>query len=214
MGRDLTPAGGDDEFAARDDDAAPPREGKAGVPAAGRALSAARRWLPIALLWCIPGVITGTQKFVFVQADGGGLSFSVALVWHLLPWQVYALATPAVVALGRRYRLERGARARGLAAHLAANAVVGTLHVFAWLGCGISMGVPLLEGEGELGADLALYFLRFAHLELLAYWGIVAVAHAVESQRRYREAAVARARLEAELVRAQLEALKMQLHPH
>jgi two-component system, LytTR family, sensor kinase len=192
MGRVVTPTS-DDEAGAR---------------------AAARRWLLIALIWCIPGVITGTQKFVFAQADGGGLSFAIALVWHLLPWQVYALATPTVMALGRRYRLERGARARGLAVHLGANAVAGALHVFAWLGCGIAMGVPLLEGEGTLGAKMSLYFLRFAHLELLAYGGILAVAHAVESQRRYREAAVARAQLEAELVRAQLDALKMQLHPH
>jgi sensor histidine kinase YesM len=48
----------------------------------------------------------------------------------------------------------------------------------------------------------------------LTYWGIVAAIHVMQYYRVARAQELHAARLEIELARAQVEALKMQLHPH
>jgi LytS/YehU family sensor histidine kinase len=54
-------------------------------------------------------------------------------------------------------------------------------------------------------------FARTYHFGLLVYWGIVAVHQAVA---HFREQELRASRLEAELARAELQALRRQLHPH
>jgi two-component system, LytTR family, sensor kinase len=48
----------------------------------------------------------------------------------------------------------------------------------------------------------------------MIYWLILLISYAFDYQRRYREGEVRATRLEAQLAQAQLQALKMQLHPH
>jgi len=55
---------------------------------------------------------------------------------------------------------------------------------------------------------------KSVHFELLVYWGVLAAGWAAEYHSRFRERALAATRLEAQLVQAQLDALKAQLHPH
>jgi two-component system, LytTR family, sensor kinase len=52
------------------------------------------------------------------------------------------------------------------------------------------------------------------HPNLLTYAAIVGATHALEYYRRYRERELRASRLETELAQAQLQTLKMQLHPH
>jgi sensor histidine kinase YesM len=48
----------------------------------------------------------------------------------------------------------------------------------------------------------------------MIYWLILLISYSFNYQRRYREGEVRATRLEAQLAQAQLQALKMQLHPH
>jgi two-component system LytT family sensor kinase len=52
------------------------------------------------------------------------------------------------------------------------------------------------------------------HLELIAYGMIIGVGYAFDYYARYREREFRASQLEAQLAQAQLQALKMQLHPH
>jgi LytS/YehU family sensor histidine kinase len=65
------------------------------------------------------------------------------------------------------------------------------------------------------------FFVAEFHINFLLYWTIVGLTHAFDYYRRYRERErraaelkIAAAHLEAQLAQAQLDALKMQLHPH
>jgi two-component system, LytTR family, sensor kinase len=51
-------------------------------------------------------------------------------------------------------------------------------------------------------------------LDLIVYWAIVGLAYARGYYQRYRERELRAAQLEALLARAELQALKLQLHPH
>jgi two-component system LytT family sensor kinase len=52
------------------------------------------------------------------------------------------------------------------------------------------------------------------HSDLLTYWVLVGLSHAVGYYRKYQERELKATQLEARLVQAQLQALKMQLQPH
>src|SRR5207302_560053 len=52
------------------------------------------------------------------------------------------------------------------------------------------------------------------HFNLLIYWVIVAVSHAFDYYRKYRERELRALELEKRLAQAKLQALQMQLNPH
>lgn len=168
----------------------------------------------MAALWTIPVLITSTQTYLFLQhRQERHLSFVAALVWQGLPWLFWALMTPALFWLGRRYPLERRAFPRNVAVHLAASLAMSPGHVALSALTGRLIGqesyvkVSFLEIFTKL---MSLYL----DIELIIYWGILAIVHASDYHRKYRERALAAAQLETKLVQAELQALKMQLHPH
>ena len=65
-----------------------------------------------------------------------------------------------------------------------------------------------------IGPGRTPFSLLKIHLTLLTYWAIVAAVQYAEQHRLSRERELRDARLQTELARAQVEALKMQIHPH
>nr|WP_228531113.1 MULTISPECIES: histidine kinase [Myxococcaceae] len=61
---------------------------------------------------------------------------------------------------------------------------------------------------------LPLSVLKSLPFELVSYLGVLAVGSALDYHRRFREGELAQAQLATQLAQAQLDALKMQLHPH
>src|SRR5262249_43474578 len=59
-----------------------------------------------------------------------------------------------------------------------------------------------------------LLFLRYLVYYLWIYWAILGIGHALAYYRKYRAHERAALQLETQLAQAQLQVLKMQLHPH
>ena len=133
---------------------------------------------------------------------------------------LWALVTPAVFWLVRRWPAERGAWAARLAVQLAVGVAVAL--AVEWVTRGLLR--PLLAGP--LPPDrvwtLADTFGRLRLLdEMVMFLSVLAVGYAraalfqVHERRAEAERLLAdRARLEAQLAEARLAALRMQLHPH
>ncbi len=66
----------------------------------------------------------------------------------------------------------------------------------------------------HLAASLFIGFATRVLHDLMLYWLILLISYSFNYERRYREGEVRATRLEAQLAQAQLQALKMQLHPH
>ncbi|WP_437963168.1 histidine kinase [Sorangium sp. So ce260] len=192
----------------------------AASPARGRALSralAGPRWTAfwlVAGLWMVPVLVSSAQTYLLVeQTQGPRLPFLAAFLWQGLPWLFWALMTPAIVWLGRRFPIERRGFLRNVAVHLLANLAMAPGHVAVSALMGRLIGhehyvkTSFLDVFGKL---ISMYL----DVELLIYWGLLAMVHAADYHRKYRERAVAAAQLETKLVQAELQALKMQLHPH
>ncbi len=131
-----------------------------------------------------------------------------------LPWVLFA---PAVIRLARRFPLRRRRWPAHLAIHLAGSLVVAGAqsslsvalyrHPFeGWVG--------LPEGVGPYLSDYWLTFLNQIHNNVVTYFVILIIVWGLDHLRLYREKELVAGRLEAELARANLQALKSQVHPH
>ena len=68
--------------------------------------------------------------------------------------------------------------------------------------------------EAAFNEVFKLLLVKTWHFNLLIYWVIVAVSHAFDYYRKYREREAQAADLAGRLAQAQLHALRMQLNPH
>ncbi len=170
----------------------------------GRSLPASSVWLTSAGCFTALALLFTSQVWVDYNYAGRPLSWGRALVVALIDWELWTILAPAVVRLSERVSFSGGRWRLALAVHIPVGFVVGGLKLAVE-----SFIVSLIVGTGRGPFS----FLKI-HLTLLTYWGIVAVTHVAQHYRRARERELRAAQLETELARAQVEALKMQLHPH
>lgn len=148
------------------------------------------------------------------------MRWGMLLLEQLTIWYPVALLAPACLWLAARFRLERERWLPMLAIHMGINLA---FHVCLTL---ISLPLSQLIWREPI---FSVRFLQNLHHRLIGqlpadvifYWTIVGAGYAFEYYRRYREQQLQAARLElrttqleTQLVQAQLQALKMQLHPH
>jgi two-component system LytT family sensor kinase len=171
------------------------------------------RWLLIFGCWTLLGLFSATRMALNYAYGGYPVRWQPVLTFALTDWYVWALLSPMIVWLARRFAIEPRAGnegflhswwRRGLLVHLPAAILF-----------------PLLKLIIEYRARQLLYpdprrtfqILQF-HSALITYLAILGVIYAFAYYRKYREHELKSSRLETQLAQAQLAALKMQLHPH
>src|ERR1043166_4242225 len=171
-------------------------------------------WVRLGLIWgawLAVAFFFATQVYTAYYRDEKPISFGRALWVQGLICLLWALATPLVLWLARRFRIERhNWRRRGL------------LHFVTGLGLSIPMitidyviYILQMGRGGSLSVTRSFQFVLY-NLDrcLLIYWVIVLISHAFNYYNSYRKGELKASQLHTQLVQAQLEALKMQLHPH
>lgn len=173
------------------------------------------KWAIIVGFWVCFGVINGTQLFLGVRMEGMQISFWRPFGTDFLGWLVWIPATPIVLALGRRFPIERGTWWRVLPVHLVACLLISLAH-FAFATYVYQVLLPF--GPPRTPRSFFEMFSGRAmsqfHLDLLIYGATLGVSYAVSYYFRYREREFRASQLETQLAHAQLQTLKMQLHPH
>src|SRR6478672_9294838 len=79
-------------------------------------------WLFVSAAWLAPALLAVLKEYARALA-GGSAPDPRLVVFEGLDWLLYALLTPFVFLLARRFPLVRGALARRLPLHLAAHRV-------------------------------------------------------------------------------------------
>lgn len=180
-----------------------------------------RRWLWIA--WWI-GALAGAAFVAFDiwhshEAAAQEASFRATLYYRYGLYLFWWMLLPAILAARRRLSFERWAWWVILPAHFVLAAAAAVLDfVFRVQLVLVSNALPLsFLGEVARNRVGSVPWI----VPLLSYAAVVVPAYAVEfylgwraGQREAEKLKLAKAELETQLVRANLDALKMQLHPH
>jgi two-component sensor histidine kinase len=136
-------------------------------------------------------------------------------VTQLLVWLPWALATPLVLGLGRRYPPAQWRRFRTWGTHIGACAAIG-LVFSAWSATLEELLNPFAKAPGpESYATLWLDKFYNGLLSFTVLYGfILAVSYVLDSRARLAFQQTERARLNEQISKAQLNALRRQIEPH
>ncbi len=168
------------------------------------------RWLFIFATWTLIGLFFTTQAYFIYDRPEQPLIWYKALIPNLAFCYMWALATPIVLWLSRRYNFAQQPLAKFLAIHFLSAVVISIVQspYYFLVRLIVFPDVPL-----SLTRPLELVYINLDR-QLLIYSVILLLSHAFEYYQRYREREWKASQLEAQLAIAQLQALKMQLRPH
>ncbi|MBZ5537412.1 MAG: histidine kinase [Acidobacteriia bacterium] len=172
------------------------------------------KWTLILLGWTFLGVFYAGQTYLIYARSNHPTRLARILPGALVIWYSWAVLSPFIIWLARHFRIERKRLLRNLATHLAAGIFFSFLHqavpILVFSTVDIASGKPSLFFSRLFNSLFSLYFSN----DFFIYWMILFAVHALDYYRRYREGELKASRLEGQLAQAQLQALKMQLHPH
>ena len=130
-------------------------------------------------------------------------------MWEGGDWLLYALLTPAVFWVARRYPLTRATLAQRVPIHLLAAIMLCA----AWAAGGILLR-SLLLGTTPYDGGMVGWFFTSLPFGVAVYFAVFGVEHATAYFVEARAQETQAARLSAQLAEARLGALRMQMQPH
>jgi signal transduction histidine kinase len=174
------------------------------------------RWVLILGLWTFLGVFDAYQSYALVRMLDKPIMLEELLALSLAEWYIWAALAPVVAALGQRYPLEQKRWPQRLALLLAASMLVAALKVVLDFPVELALRLPYTPAVRSETPEKFFQFLFMARYMgyLMVCWAILGTVHALEYYAKYRRREREASALGAELARAQLQVLKMQLHPH
>ena len=160
--------------------------------------------------WTSLALIASVNSYVVRTKLGMPGEFMKTAAGIFLEYWIYAALTPAVLYMAQRFPFNAKNWPRTVLLHF------GFYFVFSWASVGLAelLHVPMMLPKEYHGSTLWLRFLGSFYYSLWMYWPIVIIWNAYEYYERYIERDTRAVQLEAQLTRAELEALRNQLHPH
>jgi two-component system, LytTR family, sensor kinase len=172
------------------------------------------RWRWIAAIWSIAGLFDASQTVLIMHAEGGHHPWPPLFGTELASWLPWALATPLVVNLARQHPINRGMSGRTVGIHLAAFAAVSAV-AEAWSAELQVLFNPWGHRQSPTFVDTWSTMLLYQVFTfLIAYALILTVTYVVDARERIARQITETSRLNEELSRAQLAALRRQMEPH
>jgi len=164
-----------------------------------------RRLLPF-FIWVMVGVVFASQLHLFASRTGGRMGWRDSLFWEVPRWCLWALLAPIVSSIARRYPWRKQDAVRLLAIHSLCAVILSSIHLVSFVLIFHLLRLSVAQ-PGSLIDTLQFAFALDFHVGVAVYFLIVLLRQYGDSEKRL-------TRLQTELTRAQLQALKMQLHPH
>ena len=162
-------------------------------------MTTVRAWLAVWTGWTALALFFAVSTSLTYRSTGRPANWTLTIERALTEWWLWALLTPLVVFLARRFPLHRDRWRRHTAVHVILSLVIA---------------VPKMAADRAAFALLTGFWMYWLAstlaLNVVIYAGLVAAAHGVEYYRRSRE----REHLEAQLSESRLQLLSMQLQPH
>jgi two-component system LytT family sensor kinase len=180
-----------------------------------RTYSQPPRWLWIAAIWSAVGLFSATQTVFVMRAEGMHHAWSRLFATQFLEWLPWALATPFVFRLGRRYPPMRLRPLSIWGRHIATCISIGIVFS-SWSAALEELLNPWAYGP-DPGRFIEIFETRFYNGLLstfVLYSAVLLVSYLLISRERIALQQAETARLSEQLITAQLSALRRQIEPH
>ena len=181
----------------------------------------------VSVVWIAPAVLATISQVVERRLQGDPPASAQELLWAGGDWLVYALLTPPIFFVSRRWPIARPHIARRATLHF----FFALLFCVGWATSGkvLQIGLRLLltpkeaqafiKAAGDqfwpkLGLDLVGWIFTTLPFGVVVYFSIAGIAHAIRYFVEANEREVQMARLSEQLAGARFSALQAQLNPH
>lgn len=167
------------------------------------------------MIWAVVGLFDATQNVVVMRSEGMHHAWTKLFFVLLVSWIPWALATPLIVHLGRRFPPVRLKPLHAWPVHAGVCALLGLAHS-AW-SAALSMSLNPFANPTPPGAFVSVWLDKFYNGLLsfvVLYASVLAVSFVLDSRDRLARQQTETARLNEELSKAQLTALRRQIEPH
>jgi two-component system LytT family sensor kinase len=171
-------------------------------------------WRWIVAIWFAGGLFDACQTVLIMRAEGRQGPWLPLFATELALWLPWALATPLVVSLARRYPIVRRMSGRAFAVHLVTFAALSVASE-AWSAWLQVLFNPWGNRRWPTFVDTFNTSLTFQAVTfLIAYALILTVTYLADARESIARQAIETARLNEKLSEAQLAALRRQIEPH
>ncbi|HET6892153.1 MAG TPA: histidine kinase [Pyrinomonadaceae bacterium] len=170
------------------------------------------KWGLIGAGWLLFALFFASEVVVTRVYFGRPANLGRGLITWLICASLWFTATPLVLWLAGRFPFDRDRWLKSTLVHLVAGSALSIVLL------GLYVVIVSLVGlESNQETFLQIFrgqIVASIHSEILTYWMIIGLSQGVEYYRKYRERELRASQLETRLAQAQLDTLKMQLHPH
>lgn len=160
--------------------------------------------------WTSLALVGAGSRYVRALASGSRASFVELVKPFLHEYWIWAVLTPLVLFVARLLPFTKGRRLMSAFGHCLGCLLFCVFHVVIIHVLRLNEFLPL----GFHGPALVGGFIVNFYSDIWMYWPIVGLWNLVEYYRKFRERETRAAQLETQLARAELNALRNQLHPH
>lgn len=171
--------------------------------------------LNLIIIWLLIALIFTTINYLSSRGEGRNSNFWIILLDNIFRFGVWGFLSPLIFWLCQRFDFQtRLNYIRDISAHIFGAFLFTSIQI---LGYGIMAWfsfVQYRDPESSYGQFVRNTFLGFFYLGLLVYGPILFACQAIIRNRRIAAEQKKSTDLQAQLVQAQLQALKMQLQPH
>ena len=182
------------------------------VDTVARRPSFLRMWMWSVAVWTMVTGVFSLQSWAWYQSRGEAVPAG-KLAAMLLDFEIWALFTPVVLCFVWRHPISRSTWRASVPWQVGGALVFTALYLLPFQAGRYLLGQALHQPDIHV-AFTASSFFRVWVQNLFNYLDVILVGHAIYFARDSRAQAVRRSRLETRLAEAQLQVLRLQLHPH
>ncbi len=171
------------------------------------------KWQALFVAWTLFGLFMTVQIYVVSTRLQQPVTWARVLFSEMSYAYLWMLLTPLVLHLSKRFSLEKPHFLRHAAFHFVFGFTFALLHRAAF---GFITGFhnSITAAAPFSWSQWLTRVITYLDYGVLLYGMILIIDYALQYQRRYQQNLLRTAQLETQLAQAQLQALKMQLHPH
>jgi signal transduction histidine kinase len=175
-------------------------------------------WRGLLICWTLIAALFTIRNIVQSVSGGQSIRWGPGVLFEAIYWYTWALLTPFIFWFARHFRLERKERLRSVTVLLLLGLFIAPLQVSLEIAINLTLASKLFHMPAAQIAQRVAGVRRVVLVEsftsYFTYMVVVAAHYAFDYYQKYRERDLRALELEGRLTQAELQNLKMQLHPH